>query len=261
MNLWCVSMECAGIAEAGGVKNVTYSLCKEFSLLGHNVTLFIPSFKCTQFNLLQNIQKDFFSSQLKICDKNETVSYTKALFTEGNFQVILINHKCFAEKEAVYTYTEHEQKLNPDFIKGSGHLDSPFMDILFQKSVFEYFIHHHNEQLPQIIHCQDASTAVLPAFFHNIQKQKLPQFVVTIHNAGPFYHHEFKNLEQAEYFTSLPDKLLKNSMNNNKVEPFLIAANVKAKLTTVSPEYAKELVNPAFHNQTDGLSTILHQKK
>ena len=43
MNLWCVSMECAGIAEAGGVKNVTYSLCKEFSLLGHCVTLFIPS--------------------------------------------------------------------------------------------------------------------------------------------------------------------------------------------------------------------------
>lgn len=261
MNLWCVSMECAGIAEAGGVKNVTYSLCKEFSLLGHNVTLFIPSFKCTQFNLLQNIQKDFFSSQLKVCNKNETVSYTKALFTEGNFQVILINHKCFAEKEAVYTYTEHEQKLNPDFIKGSGHLDSPFMDILFQKSVFEYFIHHQNEQLPQIIHCQDASTAVLPAFFHNIQKQKLPQFVVTIHNAGPFYHHEFKNLEQAEYFTSLPDKLLKNSMNSNKVEPFLIAANVKAKLTTVSPEYAKELVNPAFHNQTDGLSTIFASKK
>ena len=65
-------MECAGIAEAGGVKNVTYSLCKEFSLLGHNVTLFIPSFKCTQFNLLQNIQKDFFfnSPIARICSKS-----------------------------------------------------------------------------------------------------------------------------------------------------------------------------------------------
>ena len=60
----------------------------------------------------------------------------------------------FAEKEAVYTYTEHEQKLNPDFIKGSGHLDSPFMDILFQKSVFEYYIHHQNKQLQQIINFQ-----------------------------------------------------------------------------------------------------------
>ena len=70
MNLWCVSMECAGIAEAGGVKNVTYSLCKEFSLLGHSVTLFIPSFKCTQWNLLQNIQKVFFSFFIDISDKN-----------------------------------------------------------------------------------------------------------------------------------------------------------------------------------------------
>lgn len=261
MNLWCVSMECAGIAEAGGVKNVTYSLCKEFSLLGHSVTLFIPFFKCTQWNLLQNIQKDFFSTQIDFCDKNETVSYTKAVFSEGNFQVILVNHKCFAEKEAVYTYTENEQKINPEFIKGRGHLDSHFMDVLFQKSVFEYFIHHQDEQLPQIIHCQDASTAILPAFFQDVQVSKLPKFVVTIHNAGPFYHHEFKNLDEAEYFTSLPDKLLKNSMNNNKVEPFLIAANSNAKLTTVSPEYAEELVNPAFHNQTDGLSTVFAIKK
>ena len=261
MNLWCVSMECAGIAEAGGVKNVTYSLCKEFSLLGHNVTLFIPAFKCTQLDLLHDIKKDFFSLQIDFCDKKEGISYTKAVFSEGNFQVILVNHKCFSEKEAVYTYTENEQKNNPDFIKGKGHLDSHFMDVLFQKSVFEYFIHNQDEKLPQIIHFQDASTAILPAFFLNIPKLQLPQFVVTIHNAGPFYHHEFKNLDEAEYFTSLPDKLLKNSMNNNKVEPFLIAANSNAKLTTVSPEYANELVNPAFYNQTDGLSTIFASKK
>ena len=31
MKIWVVSMECAGIAEAGGVKNVAFSLCKEFS--------------------------------------------------------------------------------------------------------------------------------------------------------------------------------------------------------------------------------------
>ena len=45
MTLWFVSMECANIAEAGGVKNVAFSLCKEFALLGHKVSLFIPVFK------------------------------------------------------------------------------------------------------------------------------------------------------------------------------------------------------------------------
>ena len=42
MNIWNVSMECAGIIEAGGVKNVTYSLCKEVYELNHKSTLFIP---------------------------------------------------------------------------------------------------------------------------------------------------------------------------------------------------------------------------
>ena len=39
MKFWIVSMECAGIAEAGGVKNVSFSLCKELALAGHSVTL------------------------------------------------------------------------------------------------------------------------------------------------------------------------------------------------------------------------------
>ncbi len=45
-------MECAGIIEAGGVKNVTFSLCKEFADLGHKVTLFIPVFKTNSWDLI-----------------------------------------------------------------------------------------------------------------------------------------------------------------------------------------------------------------
>ena len=54
MKFWIVSMECAGIAEAGGVKNVSFSLCKELALAGHSVTLFIPYFKCTSLELIKN---------------------------------------------------------------------------------------------------------------------------------------------------------------------------------------------------------------
>ena len=58
MKIWIVSMECAGIAEAGGVKNVTFSLCKELSLIGHEITLFIPVYKCTSYELIKNLKKD-----------------------------------------------------------------------------------------------------------------------------------------------------------------------------------------------------------
>ena len=61
MNIWIVSMECAGIVEAGGVKNVTYSLCKEFAKLGNNVSLIIPVFSSTDFkNIIFSEEKEIF---------------------------------------------------------------------------------------------------------------------------------------------------------------------------------------------------------
>ena len=55
MKLWFVSMECAGIVEAGGVKNVTFSLAKEFADLNHKVTLFLPVFKCNCWNEVKDV--------------------------------------------------------------------------------------------------------------------------------------------------------------------------------------------------------------
>ena len=49
-NIWLISREYAGIAEAGGVKNVTCSLCEGLSCKGMNVTLLIPRYKCTDFS-------------------------------------------------------------------------------------------------------------------------------------------------------------------------------------------------------------------
>ena len=95
MKFWIVSMECAGIAEAGGVKNVSFSLCKELSLLGNEVTLFIPYFKCTSLKLIKDINKEpEVSLEVPICAKNETVTFQNAICTQGNFNVIFVHHPC-----------------------------------------------------------------------------------------------------------------------------------------------------------------------
>ena len=59
MKIWQISREYAGIAEAGGVKNVTTSLCEELTKEGHDVTLFIPLYKCTCFDSLKEYEKSF----------------------------------------------------------------------------------------------------------------------------------------------------------------------------------------------------------
>ncbi len=261
MKIWFVSMECANIAEAGGVKNVTFSLCKEFALLGHEVSLFIPVFKCNSWDKLSDLKKEHHSTKINICGKDESVSYTRALYKECGFEVILVNHPVFSEKEAVYTYTANEEKLNPKHKKGEGHEDFLLKDALFQKAVCSYLSFMGDDDIPQIIHCQDASTALLPAFLLQTKYSGQIKTLVTIHNAGPYYHHEYENFEEAKFYTDFPDDILQNSMNGKRVEPFLIAANAGARLLTVSKDYAKELKNPSNVEDTDGLSKLFYKKR
>ncbi len=260
MKLWVVSMECAGIAEAGGVKNVTYSICKEFFELKHSVTLFIPVFGCNSFANLQKKDTEELSAVISLCGKKETVTYTQAVYTDCGFDVVLINNHRFAEKEAVYTYTEAEQEADSAHVKGTGHTDSLYLDTLLQKAVCAYGNLIPRNEIPDILHCQDASTAVLPAYIASNKAFKKTHSVVTIHNAGPFYHHEFSSIGEAAWYTGLETEMLENSMNGASVEPFLLAAEAGASLTTVSEHYAEELMDPSNMQLTDGLSYIISKK-
>lgn len=254
-------MECAGIAEAGGVKNVTFSLCKEFSNINHNVTLFIPIYKCNSFDLITDYDADFIkNAEINHCGKTEFVSYNRAKCVDGNFNVIFIDHPAFSQKEAVYTYTASEQKMNPEFIKGTGHVDTLFMDSLFAKAVTKFGQLIDSSDLPDIIHCQDASTALIPAFVRNSDLYKNTQTVVTIHNAGPAYHHNFSNLGEAVWYTNFDENKFTGALNNGKIEPFLLAYNSGAYLTTVSENYAEELTDPANNEATEGLAEIFHNR-
>lgn len=257
MKLWVVSMECAGLAEAGGVKNVTFSLCKEFTDINHKVTLFLPVFGCNAWDGVTDLE-DAGNANVKLCGKIETVVFKKGKF--NNFNVIFVNNPSFAEKEAVYTYTENEQRLDPNHKKGEGHKDLLFIDVLFQRAVCEYSKLISKTEIPDIIHCQDASTATIPALMTEYKALKKTKSVVTIHNAGPFYHHEFSSLGEAAWYTELPTELLEKSMNKNAVEPFLLAASCNAYLTTVSEDYAKEITNPDNSALTDGLSPIFAKR-
>lgn len=261
MKLWIVSMECAGIAEAGGVKNVTFSLAKEFCSLKNTVTLFIPVFKCTSWENIIDIKTDVLSSEISICGNTEKISYIQAKSKDGGFNIVFVNHSCFSEKEAVYTYTENEQNQNPEHKKGCGHSDTLFMDICFQKAVIEYGKLISKSSLPEIIHCQDASTSTIPAFLKYNKLYSKTKSVVTIHNAGPAYHHNFTSIGEAAWYTELPTELLEASTNRGTVEPFLLASEAGANISTVSEVYAQELLNPEKAEVTDGLAPIFYAKK
>ncbi|MCF0241652.1 MAG: glycogen/starch synthase [Treponema sp.] len=260
MKIWIASYECSGILEAGGVKNVTFSLCKEFSNNDCDVTLFLPFFGCTSLSEIKDFKENVFYSNIFIAGKNESVSFSTCKSLIYNFNIVFINHSVFLEKEGIYTYTINEEKINSLHKKGSGHEDSKFLDTLFSKAVSEYANCISKENLPDIIHCQDASTAMIPFFVSKNHVLNDTRTVVTIHNAGPFYHHEYKDISEAAWLSSFPETCFKDCMNGKKIEPFLVASEYGALLTTVSPYYAEEITNPIFNHETDGLASIFSSK-
>lgn len=265
MKIWLVSREYAGIAEAGGVKNVACSLAENLAKLGHSVTLFIPLYACSDLSNVKDY-KCFWHSPVEVFVEQKQIVVSFGHGSLNNVQIVFIGNTAFSEKHAVYTYTMEEELKNPLHKKGEGHKDVKFLNTLFQKAVASYGKTCDIQENPDVIHCQDAPTAMLPAFINQIKKTdkfcsefyKNTKCIVTIHNAGAAYHHEFANIDEASYFTSLPEKILSYGNNNGRIEPFLVASQF-AQLTTVSPQYAKEIL--LDYVETDGLGEQFRNKK
>ena len=258
-NVWLVSREYAGIAEAGGVKNVACSLCEGLANRGVHVTLMIPRYGCTDFVLTTGYTPNVIPPQhIYVDGKDYVVSFDKAQV--GKVEVIFVIHQIYSEKSGVYTYTMADERRNNSQMRGTGFHDALLMDVLFQKAVLVYGM--VSQAMPQIIHCQDAATAMIPAMARCgdefKERYEAVKFVVTVHNAGPGYHHEFHGLDMAASFTGIPSSVLADCMNGNAVEPFLAAGHFAA-LTTVSPWYAQELMD-AENKDTVGLSQLFIDK-
>lgn len=252
MKIWLISREYAGIAEAGGVKNVTCSLCEGLHKLGEDVTLFIPQYGCTSLNHVHDYQELDLKLEISIGNSLYEVSYSKGIC--NGVPIVFVISPLFLEKKGVYTYTSEEERLNPLHEKGTGHHEALIMNVLFQRAVLAYGLNF--QIIPEVIHCQDAATALIPFLaredFHYRDLYLNTNFLVTIHNAGPGYHHNFFNIDHAMFLTGLSYESLKKGLLGEAIEPFILSS-LYATLTTVSPWYADELLDP--HNSfTEGLS-------
>lgn len=253
MKIWCVCREYANVSESGGVKLVTRALCENFAKLGHKVTVIMPLYACTNLEECLDYEKDYISAiNITVATTKCTVHFDKTHIND--IRCIFVRHEAFSHKKAVYTYTQLDEEENPAHKKGKGHEDAKFMDVLFQKSVATLCSKQSPWLFPDIVHCHDATCAMIKAFMQQIT-QKLPQFIVTIHNAGLGYHHEFSSIQEAEFFTGFETEFLQKCVSNNCVEPFLIATETKCTMTTVSTKYAIELKDTSNDNITGGLAS------
>lgn len=246
LHVWQIAREYALIAEAGGVKNVVASLSTALVNEGMRVTVFLPLYGCTNLNGL-NFTEHFETKTQIVCDA-KSYDVTFCTGCKDGVDFVFVKASIFSNKRDVYVYTEEDEKENPLHKKGTGHVDANVMNVVFQKAVIAYarIFSTKREVQPDIVHCQDAHTALIPAFaFVSPQYAKMfcnTRFFVTIHNAGDGYRQTFSSVDEAYRLTELPHALLKTGLAGNLVEPFLIASSY-ATLSTVSPWYADELLS------------------
>ncbi len=254
-NIWMLTREYEGLAGAGGVKDVVRQLAEAIARAGGKVSVVLPLYGFmdlnrlgfTPFNMAFEIDMPYVDM-----DRREYVRVFRQEVnvpghghlkkTAGQIIIYLLDAQRFLEKKSVYTYTAEEEALNSFHRQGSGHYDYFAMNILLQKASLALMM--QLGERPDIIHCHDGHTALLPAIIRETEGYqhffKDSGVVVTIHNAGLGYHQEVGDLPFAEKITGLPSSIIEENLLNGQFDPFL-AASKYSVMNTVSENYAREL--------------------
>lgn len=242
-NIWMLTREYDSVAGAGGVKDVSRQLAEALVRINKSVTVVLPCYGFmdpaelgfTPLPLSYSVDMNYAAE-----DRREAVTLWEK--TLHGVRLYLVDAERYREKQSIYTYTAADEAKNPYQVQGNGHFDYFAMNVLLQKAALDLMI--IQGQKPDIIHCQDGHTAILPALLREGSGYRhyfnSTAAIVTIHNAGYGHHQEVRDLPFARAITGLPYSLIHNNLLDGSFDPFL-AASTFAVLNTVSENYAREL--------------------
>ena len=220
------SSEVFPFAKTGGLADVCGALPLALSSLGVEVNIFLPRYRSIS-------DEDFHIERV-----NDFVSQTKL---GENIPVYLIENKEFFDREGLY---------------GTSAGDYP--DNLER---FQYFCSHvlsflKKSQLKTgLIHCHDWQTALIPVYLKEDPSFKKIKSLLTIHNLayqGIFPKKEFSKLKVKKDFLS------SNFEFYDQINMLKAGIIYSDRVTTVSPQYAKEIQTPEFGC---GLEGVLRHRK
>ncbi len=234
MKIVFAASEAAPYCKTGGLGDVAEALPKELARVGTNsVTLFLPFFKNVKYNpeIKTKFVKSFF---VDLSWRRQHVGLFKAENTDNNLSVYFIDNEYYFGRDGIYGYPDDGERF-----------------AYFSKAILESLL--ELKIVPDIIHCNDWQTGLVPIFLHSFYQKKLgrAKVVFTIHNieyqgkCDPYFLGDTLGLSEA----------YENTMMFNGCVNFLKGAILSSDaITTVSNTYAQELCYPYFAH---GLSDII----
>lgn len=235
--------EAVPFSKTGGLADVAGALAKALDQLGHDVTLIIPDYFLIR-NSIRNLPEVVetglrFSVSMSGRPVTGSVSWTQLPGTSA--RVLLVRQPEYFDRRQIYQ--EH----------GHGYVDNCERFCFFSRAVLE--ICRQMVLRPDILHCNDWQTGIIPALLHS-QYSALPGFettasVMTIHNMayqGRFWHFDMP-------LTGMDWKYF----NHHQMEAWgdlnLLKTGIAFadQITTVSPTYAQEICSSDYGYGLEGL--------
>jgi starch synthase len=231
MKILFIASEAFPLAKVGGLADVTSSLAIALQNLGHEPYLVLPRYGSIKDPGRHLRGK---SPVVSFAGRSEQVSL-KMTRLRGRVPVYLVENDNYFGTEEIYT--QHELRR---FLFFSLSIPSIISQLDFR---------------PDIIHCHDWHTALVPLWLREA-KMRLPS-VFTIHNLA--YQGAFDQQFFSDYgLSSLWQKYVPNSAPRvplNFISQGILLADIA---NTVSPTYASEILTPQYG---EGLEQLLQYRR
>lgn len=230
MNILFVTAEAYPFASTGGLAGVTGSLPVALERLGHTVSLIMPFYRD-----IKNLDDYDWMGDQFLTSAGEKFGLAQTVLPGSNVSVYLISKDEYFDRPGIY---------GPD--DASAYQDNASRFTFFSRATASF--QENLKETPDILHCHDWQTGLIPAYIRSFRK---PAVVFTVHNMryqGNYPPEEFS-------FTFLPWSLFTiDGLEYFGTFSFLKSGIVFSdQITTVSTSYAKEIQTPAFGESMDGI--------
>ncbi len=235
MNVYHISAECYPVAKVGGLADVVGALPKYQNQLGHLARVVVPAYNNLYFQ--KSEYEIVHQGQLKLGYFLFSYSILKEKTNQLGFELYQIAIPELFDRPNVYSYEDDTERF-----------------LSFQIAFLNWLT--ETDQLPDIIHCHDHHTGLIPFMVQhcfNYQNLQHTPTVLTIHNGQ---YQGWFGYDKMHYLPQFDLHKIGYIEWNGTINQLASAIKCAWKVTTVSPSYLDEISNHA-----NGLENLLRWER
>ncbi|MGB3136946.1 MAG: glycogen synthase GlgA, partial [Nodosilinea sp.] len=241
-----IASECAPVIKAGGLGDVVYGLSRELETQGHSVEVVLPKYDCMRYDRIWGLHEAYrdlivpwYGTDIRCDVLCGWVDGQLCFFIEPKSWEMFFDRGCYY-----------------------GCDDDPMRFAFFSKAAMEFLL--RSNKRPDVIHCHDWQTGLIPALLFEVYKYNGMEFQRTLYTIHNFKHQGFGGAEILQAVgLNRPEYYFQYDRLRDNFDPFSINF-MKGGITyanyvnTVSPYHATEA---QYGNEGFGLGHTLHSNQ